>query len=202
MKYGYGRVSTLYQQKEGNGLEVQKNLLLAEGCLEENIVLEKYSSNGARPKFKMLLEKLQEGDTLIVTKLDRLSRSVHDGIELVNSLTDKGVRVHILNMGILDNSPAGKLIRNIFLTFAEFERDIIRERTQEGKAIARTKEGFRDGRPVVHGRKKMELAMQLLETKTIKEVSRTLQVSESTIKRYKRKKKEELENKQTEIDQV
>ena len=195
MKYGYARVSTLYQLKEGNGLKVQEKLLLEEGCKKENIVLEKYTGKTTkRPKLEELIEKLQEGDTLVVTKLDRLSRSVHDGIELVNKLTEKGIKVNILNMGILDNSPTGKLIRNIFLSFAEFERDLIRERTLEGKAMARTKEGFKDGRPVVHGRKKMDLAMQLLETKTIKEVSRTLQVSESTIKRYKRKIRENKNN--------
>lgn len=192
MKYGYARVSTLKQLKNGNGLEAQEKLLLSEGCSKENIVLESYTgSTTARPKLEKLLSEIKEGDTLVVTKLDRLSRSLTEGIDLINKLSERGVKVHILNIGLLDNTPAGKLVRNVFFAFAEFERDLIRERTLEGKAIARQKEGFRDGRPRVHSRKKMDLAMELLNTKTIKEVAATLQVSESTIKRYKRKLREE-----------
>ncbi len=90
---------------------------------------------------------LVPGDKLIVTKLDRFARSAADGIRLIESLIEKGVVVHVLNIGIMDNTPTGKLIRNIMLSFAEFERDMIVERTQEGKAIAREK-GIRvDGRP-------------------------------------------------------
>ena len=90
---------------------------------------------------------LQAGDKLVVTKLDRIARSASQGIELVQTLLDKGITVHVLNMGLLDNTPTGKLIRNIMLAFAEFERDMIIERTQEGKAIARRQPDFREGRP-------------------------------------------------------
>ncbi len=79
---------------------------------------------------------------MIVTKLDRFARSVSQGSELVNELVSMGVKVNILNIGVMDNTPASKLIKNIFLSFAEFERDMIVERTQEGKAIAKIKEGF------------------------------------------------------------
>ena len=87
------------------------------------------------------------GDTLVVTKLDRIARSATQGIELIQSLLDKGVVVHVLNMGVMDNTPTGKLIRNIMLAFSEFERDMIVERTQEGKAIAKQNPEFREGRP-------------------------------------------------------
>lgn len=92
---------------------------------------------------------LREGDKLIVTKLDRFARSAVQGSQMIENLIAKGVIVHVLNIGIMDNTPTGKLIRNIMLSFAEFERDMIVERTQEGKAIAREK-GIRvDGRPSV-----------------------------------------------------
>ena len=78
---------------------------------------------------------------------DRLVRSA------LNELIEKGIKVNILNIGIMDNTPASKLIRNIFFSFAEFERDMIVERTQEGKAIARTKEGFKEGRPKKYNEK-------------------------------------------------
>lgn len=73
------------------------------------------------------------------TKLDRVARSAIEGSKLINSLLVKNVRVHILNIGIMDNTPASKLIRQIFFAFAEFERDLIVERTQEGRAIAKLK---------------------------------------------------------------
>lgn len=100
-----------------------------------------------RPEFDKLQNLLVPGDKLVVTKLDRFARSAVQGSQLIESLIKKGVTVHVLNIGIMDNTPTGKLIRNIMLSFAEFERDMIVERTQEGKAIAREK-GIRvDGRP-------------------------------------------------------
>lgn len=84
---------------------------------------------------------------MIITKLVRIARSAPQGIELIQTLLDKGITIHVLNMGLLDNTPTGKLIRNIMLAFAEFERDMIIERTQEGKVIAKKQPGFREGRP-------------------------------------------------------
>ena len=83
----------------------------------------------------------------MVTKLDSFAGSAWQGSKLVNELVERGIKVHILNIGLLDNTPASKLIKNIFLAFAEFERDMIVERTQEGKAIAKQQEDFKEGRP-------------------------------------------------------
>lgn len=90
---------------------------------------------------------IQSGDKLIITKLDRIARSVMHRIQLIENLSNKGVIINVLNMGVIDNSPTGKLIQNIMLSFAEFERDLIMQRTLEGKAIARQNPDFRDGRP-------------------------------------------------------
>lgn len=100
-----------------------------------------------RPEFDKLTSNLSSGDTLIVTKLDRFARSASQGSQMIESLINRGVTVHILNLGVMDNTPTGKLIRNVMLSFAEFERDMIVERTQEGKAIAREKGVRVDGRP-------------------------------------------------------
>ena len=136
MKYGYARVSTKRQAKDGNSLEAQEKLLLENGA--EKIFKDTFTgTKTVRPELNNLLSEIQPGDSLIVTKLDRIARSTTQGIELVNSLLEKGIVIHILNMGLMDNTPTGKLIRTIFLGFAEFERDLIVERTQEGKAIAR-----------------------------------------------------------------
>lgn len=146
MRYGYARVSTKGQQRDGNSLESQEKALREAGA--EVIYTEAFTGTKKdRPKFSELLEMLQPGDTLIVTKLDRFARSIAQGTTLVSDLIEKGVKVHILNLGILDNTPASKLIRNVFFAFAEFERDMIVERTSEGKEAARQNPDFKEGRP-------------------------------------------------------
>lgn len=145
MIYGYARVSTNGQMRDGNSLEAQSEALRANGA--ETIYSEAYTGTKSdRPKFEELLSVLKDGDTLVATKLDRISRSASQGIELVDSLTEKGVKIHILNLGMMDNTPSGKLVRNIFFAFAEFERDMIVERTREGKEIAKQKADYREGR--------------------------------------------------------
>ena len=136
MIYGYARVSTKGQAKDGNSLEAQEIALRSAGAIE--IYADAFTGTKAnRPELDKLLAVMQSGDTMVVTKLDRIARSATQGIALIQSLLDRGIVVHVLNMGLMDNTPTGKLIRNIVLTFAEFERDMIVERTQEGKAIAK-----------------------------------------------------------------
>jgi DNA invertase Pin-like site-specific DNA recombinase len=180
MKYGYARVSTVHQD-----LESQLQALKNEGC--EKIYSEKFTGTKSdRPKFQELLSLLQKGDTLIVTKLDRFARSTVDAIQTVKTLFDKGVKVHILNMGLVEDTPTGRLIFNIMSSFAEFERDMIVERTQEGKAIAKQKEGFREGRPNKFTKKQIEHALELLQSNSYKEVENMTGISKSTLIRAKR----------------
>ncbi|MDO5151609.1 MAG: recombinase family protein [Oscillospiraceae bacterium] len=146
MIYGYARVSTKGQEKDGNSLTAQIIALKEAGA--EKIFSDSFTGTKIdRPKFDKLKELLSPGDKLIVTKLDRFARSASQGSELIEFFIQNGITVHILNLGIMDNTPTGKLIRTIMLGFAEFERDMIVQRTQEGKEIARSK-GIRvDGRP-------------------------------------------------------
>lgn len=186
--YGYARVSTKGQAKDGNSLENQEQQLIEYGATE----IYKDSFTGTkldRPQLDKLLEKLQDGDTLIVTKLDRIARSMTHGSELVTDLISKGIRVHILNIGIMDNTPSSKLIRNIFFSFAEFERDMIVERTQEGKAIAKTKSGFKEGRPKKYTEEQLRHAIELLKDHSYLEVERMTRISKSTLIREKNKRK-------------
>lgn len=148
--YGYARVSTRRQMKDGNSIEAQEAQLRLAGA--EVIYKDAFTGKSKhRPAFDRLLKKLQPGDTLIVSRLDRFARSVVHGYELVNGLIDKGVTVNILNMGVLDNSSMSRFLRNMMFVFAEFERDLIMERTAEGKEIARaTNPDYREGRlPIV-----------------------------------------------------
>ena len=186
MVYGYCRVSTQTQAKDGNSLEAQKNLLKENGA--EEIYLDAFTGTKAhRPELDKLLAVLQAGDKLVVTKLDRIARSASQGIELVQTLLDKGVTVHVLNMGLLDNTPTGKLIRNIMLAFAEFERDMIIERTQEGKAIAKRQPDFREGRPRLYNRKQIQHALDLLQDHSYRQVTELTGISKSTLIRAKNK---------------
>ena len=186
MKYGYARVSTKGQATNGNSLEEQVNKLKEEGC--ETIYQETFTGTKSdRPKFQELLSLLKEGDTLIVTKLDRFARSAGYAIETVKELFEKGVKVHILNMGIVENTPNGRLIFNILSSFAEFERDMIVERTQEGKAIAKQREDFREGRPNKYSKKQVEHALKLLDSHSYKEVENMTGISKSTLIRAKKK---------------
>jgi DNA invertase Pin-like site-specific DNA recombinase len=181
MKIGYARVSTLDQS-----LESQITVLKNEGC--EKIYSEKFTGTKTdRPQFNELLSILEKGDTLVITKLDRFARSTGDAIQTIKELFNKGVRVHVLNMGIVEDTPTGRLIFNIMSSFAEFERDMIVERTQEGKAIAKQREDFREGRPNKFSKKQLDHALKLLETHSYKEVEETTGISKSTLIRAKKK---------------
>lgn len=186
MIYGYARVSTRGQAKDGNSLDSQIIKLKEHGA--EKIYTDSFTGTKMdRPELEKLLETIKEGDTLIVTKLDRFARSVSQASELITTLIDRGIRVNVLNLGVLDNSSMSTLMRNILLSFAQFERDMIVERTQEGKAIARQKPDFREGRPTVYGKKQIEHALKLLETNSYKQVEEMTGISKSTLIRAKRK---------------
>lgn len=188
MKYGYARVSTHWQASDGNSLEAQIESLNAAGA--DKIYMDEYSGRTTkRPQLDELLSVISSGDELIVTKLDRMARSVIEGSELITRLQEKKITVNVLNIGCMDNSPTGRLITNVMLSFAEFERDMIIERTQEGKnAAKRNNPDFKDGRPCKFSDEQMELALELLEKHSYKEVSNMTGISKSTLQRAKNKR--------------
>ncbi len=189
MIYGYGRVSTPKQEKNGNSLDEQREQLQAAGAQE--IVTDSYTGTKIdRPAFTALLDKLAAGDTLIVTKLDRFARTAVEGGAIVKTLHERGVTINILNMGIADNTPMGKLMVTMLLAFAEFERDMIVERTQSGKAIARANGKQVDGRPKKFTPAQIAHALQLLDAgNSYKAVEDMTGISKSTLIREKRKLK-------------
>ena len=191
MIYGYIRVSTVKQANEGNSLEGQKKLLLDNGVSEANIYQDTYTGTKAdRPQFKRLLDELKKDDTLVVTKLDRFARSMIEGSKIVSDLIERGVKVNVLNIGIMDNTPASKLIRNIFFSFAEFERDMIVERTLEGKQIKMEKDVDATlGRPKKYKKAQRETALKLLEEHSYNEVAAMTGISRRTLIRYKKENK-------------
>lgn len=188
MIYGYARVSTSGQAKDGNSLEDQKQKLIAAGASE--IIEEHYTGTTTnRPEFSKLIEKLKEGDTIVVTKLDRFARSAGQGVQLIQDLIGRGVSVNVLNMGLMDNKPASKLMITMMLAFAEFERDMIVERTQEGKRIAKERANFREGRPRI-SKKQTDHALDMLASgMSYTQVSELTGISKSTLIRRMREKK-------------
>lgn len=194
---GYARVSTKYQEKEGNSLDSQEEQLKNAGAK----IVFKDSYSGAtldRPQFKELRKALEAGDTLMVTKLDRLARSASKGISLIDELLSHGIKVHVLNMGLMDNTPTGKLIRTILLAFAEFERDMIIERTQEGRRLS----GNLGGRPRKYKREQMDHALLLLNDYSYNQVSEMTGISVSTIYRATLKNKIEQKDLHNSLDKL
>ena len=146
MKYGYIRVSTKGQQAKGNSLPEQRDAIL--NRYSDAVIIEEAKSGAKeRPIFEDLIDRMVEGDLLIVTKLDRFSRSTIEGLQFVDKLMAKGVSVHILNFGLVENTPVGRLILTNFLAYAEFERSMIIERTTAGKKQKRkTDPDYKEGR--------------------------------------------------------
>ena len=185
MIYGYARVSTAGQAKDGNSIDAQEKALKAAGA--KIIYKEHYTGTKmSRPEFDKLIGRLEAGDKLIVTKLDRFARTAGQGMSIINGLLQRGVTVHVLNMGMIDNTPTGKLIAQIMLAFAEFERDMIVERTQEGKTLAKQNPDFKEGRPRVDA-DKIEYALALLDKMSYSSVVKKTGISKSTLVRYKKK---------------
>ena len=185
MIYGYARVSEKTQLK-GNSLDEQRVELKRNGC--EVIVEEQFTGKTtSRPKFDELIKhRLQQDDTLIVTKLDRFARNVTEGISTIRFLFSKGVKVHVLNVGLLENTAMGNFFITTLLAVAELERCMILERTASGKEIARLRKGYKEGRPPV-SKERITLAMELLESHTYKETSEMTGISTATLSRYRKK---------------
>lgn len=149
MIYGYKRVSTVGQAKDGNSLESQEQRLRENGAVE--IYCDAFTgAKTDRPELNRLVEKVKSGDTIIVTKIDRLGRSLSQTSALITELLDKGVTINILDLGVLSNSSVNTLLRNVLLSFAQFERDMIIERTSEGKAIKKAIDpNYKEGRKTI-----------------------------------------------------
>ena len=188
---GYVRVSTK-GQLDGYSIDQQIGEILS---VYKEVVIYEEGLSGAkeRPVFNEVLSILEKDDILVVTKLDRFCRTTKEGLQYIDMLLEKRVKIHILNMGLIENTPVGKLIVTNLLAFAEFERAMIIERTQSGKAIAKTKEGFKEGRPKKFTKKQLDNALSMLNINggnySYSQVEELLGISQSTsiCENYKRK---------------
>mgnify|MGYP001179302743 CR=1 FL=1 len=182
MLVGYARVSSRTDQK----LDLQIDALKEAGC--EKIFTDKISGAKAdRPGLKQAMDFVRAGDTLVVWKLDRLGRSLKHLIETVNTLNDRGVGFKSIQEGMDTSTSGGKLIFHVFGALAEFERELIRERTQAGLKAARAR-GRLGGRPKAMDEATLKMASTLMKDKTmsIKEICAKIGVSRATLYRYLR----------------
>jgi len=178
MKIGYARVSTLNQK-----LDLQLNALISAGC--EVIYSEKLGATKLRPEFNKCMKSLNKSDTLICYKLDRLGRSLRDVINVIYELNSKGVELISLSDKMDTTTSQGRLMLNILLSFAQFEREIIIDRTKAGLQAARER-GVKLGRPLdpkVRENRRKARKMRKQNYK-ISYICKTLNISRSTCYEY------------------
>ena len=179
MLIGYARVST-----DDQNLDLQKDALTSAGC--ERIIEDKISGAKAdRPGLKAAIDYARAGDTLVVWRLVRLSRSLKDLIELVSVLNSKGIDLKSLHESIDTSTSSGKLIFHIFGALAEFERNLIRERTNAGLSAARAR-GRKGGRPKTLDEDQRALAVKLYNEKqhSVVQICKMLGISKPTFYKY------------------
>ena len=176
-RLGYGRVSTSDQNPDS-----QKDALAKSGV--DQIFLDTFTgTKSSRPQLDKLREQLRSGDTIVITRLDRLGRSTKDLLNLVSDLQDLNVNLEVLEQNINTSTPEGKLFFTLVASFAEFEREIMRARTIDGLAAARARGRF-GGRKSVMTQSKIETAKKMYsDGKYIKEIAEVLGVSRPTIYR-------------------
>jgi DNA invertase Pin-like site-specific DNA recombinase len=179
MLVGYSRVST-----QDQNLDLQKDALEKAGCQSQFTDVVSGAAD-EREGLKEALAYLREGDTLVVWKLDRLGRSLQHLIETVQALQQRGIGFQSLQENIDTTTSAGKLVFHVFGALAEFERDIIRERTLAGLAAARAR-GRKGGRPRAMTAAKAQMASTLRADpkRTVREICEVLGVSKATFYRY------------------
>lgn len=192
MFYLYARVSSKKQLLEGNGLEAQIKAMKEKYPTGE-VISEQFTGGVVleRPKFKELIEKVKPGDTICVAKLDRIARNVSEGLEVIQELFKKDVAVHVLNVGLLENSTMGRFFITTMLAVAEMEKETIKERLMSGKEIARQSEDFTEGRPPKYTEAQLERALELKEQGlTYDQVKAKTGIGKTTLWSYMKKVKE------------
>lgn len=181
--FGYGRVSSLDQTSENQRQEIERAGFSVEYWFSDNGVSGKVHAS-QRPQFKALLLQIRDGETLVVSKLDRLGRDAQDVGATIKQLACRNIQIIVLQLGTLDlGSPAGKLMLSMLAAVAEMERDLLVERTQSGLARAK-REGKILGRPVkTTGSQRVEILKMRQSGVSISALSRTFEVSRASIMR-------------------
>lgn len=179
MIFGYVRVSTKKQEK-GQSIEEQIAAIRAR-YPDAEIIIETQGGNKHRPAFEGILKRVLPGDIICTVDHTRYSRDTAEGLRIAKELMSRGVLIHFLSFGMLENTPTGHYVLTLLLANAELELSQIVNRTQPARERARKKPGYQDGRPKKYSKKQIAHALELLETKTYKEVEEITGISKSTL---------------------
>lgn len=176
-RIGYGRVSTSDQNPDS-----QKDALERAGV--DQVFLDTFTGTKAnRPELNRMRDQLRSGDTIVITRLDRLGRSTKDLLNLVSDLQDFGVNLEVLEQNINTSSPEGKLFFTLVASFAEFEREIMRARTIDGLASARARGRIGGRKPSMSPAKVATAKQMYKDARPVKEIAEVLGVSRPTVYR-------------------
>ena len=189
MIFGYVRVSTKKQEK-GLSIEEQTSKILSR-YPDAEIVVETQGGNKHRPEFDGILKRVLPGDIIVTVDHTRYSRDTAEGLRTAKELMNRGILIHFLSFGMLENTPTGHYVLTLLLANAELELSQIVNRTQPARERARKKPGYQDGRPPKYNKKQIAHALELLEIKTYKEVEEITGISKSTLIRALRKQTEQ-----------
>jgi putative DNA-invertase from lambdoid prophage Rac len=179
--FGYGRVSTTSQNPDNQKLELDKAGYQIDYWFEDTGISGKTSAS-QRPQFIALLEKIRDGETLVVSKLDRLGRDAIDVLQTVKQLSQRSIKIIVHQIGSTDlSSPAGKMLLTMLAAVAEMERDLLIERTQSGLERAKL-EGKVLGRPFkTNEAQRSEIIQKLSRGETVSQISREFKISRGTV---------------------
>ena len=205
MIYGYCRATTPKQIELGY-LEEQENKI-SERYFDSIMFKEKSLDMNVKPEFEKLMQSLSSGDTLVVTKLDRFAKSIEDAYIIIKKLKanktvvvdgelkENNINIHILNIGLIDNSMLGNVIYDTLAAVDEFDKALLVERIQSGKNKAKKSNGFKEGRPKKYSQEQIDEALDMLNSYSYKKVEDITGISKSTLIRAKKDKKNLNSNK-------
>lgn len=186
MIYGYCRATTQKQIELGY-LEEQKNRI-RERYFDSIMYNEKSIDMNNKPEFEKLIKILTPGDTLVVTTLDRFAKSIEDAYDVIKRLRENDINLHILNIGLIDDSILGRIIYDTLTAVSEFDKALLVERIQTGKNKAKKSKGYKEGRPKKYSKETIEEALNMLNSYSYKKVEEMTGISKSTLIRAKKEK--------------
>lgn len=184
MIYGYCRATTSKQLQ--NDFLTQQSNQIRDRYFEADIAFEDGYDISISNKLDEIKKKLRDEDIIVVTSLDRVAKSISDALSFIDDIKRRGAYLHVLNIGVFDDSLLGEVLYNTIFSLDEFEKSIVVDRIQTGKTKAKKVEGFKEGRPKKYTDEQLREAIDLLNSYSYKKVEEMTGISKSTLIRAKK----------------